>query len=145
MTLSNPIEAALNPLHEALRNAADHARDFAELAEDVSLVNLLRTLADRHAKQAGKLERMIRKAGLPKMPDPERQLIARSLVHLKARLTGDRHAALVKAQQAAEQEIVSAGSAAMQTELPKPARQLIARIIESVVKDQGELAQSMPD
>ena len=142
--MSNEVETALNPLHVALRTASDHARDFAELADDAGLASLFRTLAGRHAAQADQLEHQIREDGLPKMPDPERELITRSLAHLKARLTEDRDAALVKAQQSAEQEIVRAGSAALETALPEPARQLIGRILEAVLNDQAELARVKP-
>jgi uncharacterized protein (TIGR02284 family) len=144
VTLRNPIELALNPLHVALRKAADYYRDSAEIAEDPALAALLRELASKRQARAQEVEEHIRQIGLPRMPDPERLTIGKMITHVMAAFSDDRRAVLLKSQQPLEQEIAQASVAALQEQLPEETRQLVHAIAEDVINSQDQLANLSP-
>jgi hypothetical protein len=139
MSLRHKIESALNLVHIALRKSSDYADDAAGIVDDATLAALLRDLARRRQDQARRLETQIRKVGFPQMPDPERQLVGKSIQHLKAALVKDRDAALLKAQHASEKEIAESCAAATRMDLPEEIARWLGRLKEDAVQQGQDL------
>ena len=68
--LIDPIEVALNDLHQALREQADHLDDAATLLETDAASGLFRSLAAERRQMALDLEPHILKIALPKSSNP---------------------------------------------------------------------------
>ena len=141
MTTKNEMEAVLNDVHVTVLAGADYARDSIQHAQDPRLKEVLRALEARRAAQASAVEGHIRQVGLPQMPDPERQLIGRSLTHLKSAFVQNGDVALVEAQQKSDSEIVEACTKALDVDLPEELHRLLGAIVDDVIEHKPELAR----
>jgi uncharacterized protein (TIGR02284 family) len=136
----DPVESALNEIHVALLKAADHYQHSASIADEPGMAALFRELASKRQQQAETLQEHIRQVGLPRMPDPEQEMVGNVFTRVKAALSEDPEATLVQSQQPLEQAIAQAAVAALQEDLRSPTRQFVHGIVEDVISAQDRLA-----
>ncbi|BFM19210.1 hypothetical protein [Gilvimarinus japonicus] len=96
--LRNDLQVALNDLHVALMESADHYRYAAEFVSDALTGELFETLAEARDLLADEAEEAIRDSGdLPSVPDVDRETGEQLLQRLEAVFSAD-EAADVMAQ-----------------------------------------------
>ncbi|MDO3386319.1 hypothetical protein QWI17_10760 [Gilvimarinus sp. SDUM040013] len=96
--LRNDVQVALNDLHVALLESADHYRYAAEFVTCELASELFKTLAEARDLLASEAEEAIRARGdLPSVPDPDRETGEQLLQRLEAFFSAD-EAADVMAQ-----------------------------------------------
>jgi uncharacterized protein (TIGR02284 family) len=123
-------QIALNGAIEASLNAAHVHEEGAELiGENGTDLRRLAALRRRHAQI---LAAHLRQLGdLPKEPDPEYQVAADLLSHIKAALAENERAQAMARSQEAEDHFAAALQEALQQNLPPDCRDDVERILAS--------------
>lgn len=136
MILKDPADVALNRLHVALCKAADQYEHSASIAADPKISAFFRELALERKSMAKTLEEHIRKIGLPRLPNPEREGLEKLATTLKTAVAGDRDAALINDQKTLEQNISVACTASLQERLLDSTREFVTSIAERILAAQ---------
>jgi hypothetical protein len=127
-------QLALNAAIEACLHAAHVHEDSAQLIEDESLG--LRQLAAECRRDAATLAEHLRRLGdLPPEPDPEYELAADVISHIKGALAEDDRREAIERSKAAEQALATALRDALQRDLPADCR----RDVEQILGSRGQL------
>jgi hypothetical protein len=126
-------QLALTAAIEACLHAAHVHEDGAQLLGDDSMG--LRQLAAARRRDAEKLAEHLRRLGdLPPEPDPEYEMAADVISHIKGALADDDRRQALERSNAAEQALAAALREALQQELPPDCRREIERILSSQVQ-----------
>ncbi|WP_041522118.1 hypothetical protein [Gilvimarinus agarilyticus] len=103
--LRTELQVALNDLHVALMESADHYRYAAEFVTDERTGKLFETLAEARDLLADEAEEAIRDAGdLPSVPDADRETGEHLLQRLEAVFSADQAADVMAQRLEGEQE-----------------------------------------
>lgn len=126
-------QLALSAAIEACLHAAHVHEDGAQLLGDDTVG--LRQLAAARRRDAEKLAEHLRRLGdLPPQPDPEYEVAADVISHIKGALADDDRRQALERSNAAEQALAAALREALQQELPPDCRREIERILSSQVQ-----------
>ena len=126
-------QLALSAAIEACLHAAHVHEDGAQLLGDDTVG--LRQLAAARRRDAEKLAEHLRRLGdLPPEPDPEYEVAADVISHIKGALADDERRQALERSNAAEQALAAALREALQEELPPDCRREIERILSSQVQ-----------
>jgi hypothetical protein len=126
-------QLALTAAIEACLHAAHAHEDGAQLLGDDSVG--LRQLAAARRRDAEKLAEHLRRLDdLPPEPDPEYQMAADVISHIKGALADDERRQALERSNAAEQALATALREALQQDLPPDCRREIERILSSQVQ-----------
>ena len=139
--LIDPIKAALDSLHEALREEADHFNYAATLFEGRQSAEVFRALAAERTEMADEVEGEIRKRGLPKAADPDKEWVSNLVTRAKAVFSADDQAAVVAERQKNEQELVRRLTAALQVDLEQETRECLEQILPRLLQAQDQLRE----
>jgi hypothetical protein len=128
--LRNDRQVALSGAIEACLHAAHVHEDGADLSAEDSA--RLRQLAARRREDAEILAAHLRRLGdLPKEPDPEYEIAADLMRHIKAALAEDQRVQVVARSQDAENRLAAALEQALAQDLPPDCRGDLERILAS--------------
>jgi hypothetical protein len=123
-------QLALTAAIEACLHAAHVHEDGAALIGDADAG--LRQLAAKRRHDAEKLAEHLRRLGdLPPEPDPEYQIAADVLSHIKGALADDDQGQALERSNVAEAALAAALREALQQELPPDCRREVERILSS--------------
>ncbi len=123
-------QLALNEAVEASLHAAHVHEDGAELLGDDTLG--LRQLAAQRRRDADILAEHVRRLGdLPMEPDPEYEVAADVVSHIKAALAEDNRRQVVERSNEAEEALAAALREALRHDLPPDARRDVERVLSS--------------
>ena len=123
-------QLALNAAIEACLHAAHVHEDGAQLMEDDSFG--LRQLAALRRHDAETIAEHVRRLGdLPREPDPEYELAADVISHIKGALTADDRREAIERSNWAEQALAAALGEALRLDLPEDCRRDLERILAS--------------
>jgi hypothetical protein len=126
-------QLALTAAIEACLHAAHVHEDGAQLLGEDTVG--LRQLAAARRRDAAKLAEHLRRLGdLPPEPDPEYEMAADVISHIKGALVDDERRQALERSNAAEQALADALRAALQQDLPPDCRREIERILSSQVQ-----------
>ena len=126
------IGSSLDAAIEACLHAAHVHEDGAQLLGD-DTVGLRQLAAAR--RDAEKLAEHLRRLGdLPPEPDPEYEVAADVISHIKGALADDDRRQALERSNAAEQALAAALREALQQDLPPDCRREIERILSSQVQ-----------
>jgi hypothetical protein len=126
-------QLALTAAIEACLHAAHVHEDGADLIGDDAVG--LRQLAAARRRDAEKLAEHLRRLGdLPPEPDPEYQMAADVISHIKGALADDERREALERSNAAEEALAAALREALQQDLPPDCRREIERILGSQVQ-----------
>jgi hypothetical protein len=126
-------QLALTAAIEACLHAAHVHEDGADLIGDDAAG--LRQLAAARRRDAEKLAEHLRGLGdLPPEPDPEYQMAADVISHIKGALADDERREALERSNAAEEALAAALREALQQDLPPDCRRDIERILGSQVQ-----------
>ena len=126
-------QVALNQAIEACCTPPHVHEDGAQLLGDDTVG--LRQLAAARRRDAEKLAEHLRRLGdLPPEPDPEYEVAADVISHIKGALADDDRRQALERSNAAEQALAAALREALQQELPPDCRREIERILSSQVQ-----------
>ena len=126
-------QLALSAAIEACLHAAHVHEDGAQLLGDDTVG--LRQLAAARRRDAEKLAEHLRRLGdLPPEPDPEYEVAADVISHIKGALADDDRRQALERSNVAEQALAAALREALQQELPPDCRREIERILSSQVQ-----------
>ena len=126
-------QLALSAAIEACLHAAHVHEDGAQLLGDDTVG--LRQLAAARRRDAEKLAEHLRRLGdLPPEPDPEYEVAADVISHIKGALADDDRRQALERSNAAEQALAAALREALQQELPPDCRREIERILSAQVQ-----------
>ena len=126
-------QLALSAAIEACLHAAHVHEDGAQLLGDDTVG--LRQLAAARRRDAEKLAEHLRRLGdLPPEPDPEYEVAADVISHIKGALADDDRRQALERSNAAEQALAAALREALQQELPPDCRHEIEQILSSQVQ-----------
>jgi hypothetical protein len=126
-------QLALTAAIEAGLHAAHVHEDGAQLIGDDTVG--LRQLAAERRRDAEKLAEHLRQLGdLPPEPDPEYEMAADVISHIKGALADDDRRQALERSNAAEQALAEALRQALQQDLPPDCRREIERILSSQVQ-----------
>lgn len=120
----------MNDLVVACQASVDDYEQSAELAELPALAEWLRAVALYRQRLVPQLEEQVRELNdLPRMPDPEMQLLDQAVTRFKAALpTGGRQQVLEERREADEDMLALARSAQREA-LPKAALDILGQLI----------------
>ena len=123
-------QLALNEAVEASLHAAHVHEDGAELLGDDMLG--LRRLAAQRRRDAEILAEHVRRLGdLPMEPDPEYEVAADVVSHIRAALAEDRRRLVIERSNEAEEALAAALREALRHDLPPDARRDVERVLNS--------------
>lgn len=126
-------QLALTAAIEACLHAAHVHEDGAQLIEDDTVG--LRQLAAGRRRDAEKIAEHLRRLGdLPPEPDPEYEIAADVISHIKGALADDNRRQALERSNAAEQALAAALREALQQDLPPDCRREIERVLGSQVQ-----------
>ena len=126
-------QLALSAAIEACLHAAHVHEDGAQLLGDDTVG--LRQLAAARRRDAEKLAEHLRRLGdLPPEPDPEYEVAADVISHIKGALADDDRRQALERSNAAEEALAVALREALPQELPSDCRREIERILSSQVQ-----------
>lgn len=104
--LRNDLQVALNDLHVALLESADHYRYSAEFVDEPSTRELFTSIAQARDILTKETEQAIRTSGdLPSVPDVDRKTGEQLLERLAAAFSSDQTAELINQRLAADTEL----------------------------------------
>ncbi|MDO3383081.1 hypothetical protein [Gilvimarinus algae] len=88
--LRNDVQVALNDVHVAFMESADHYRDAADFLNKASVSRGLIAIAEQRDQLVGDIEKAIRDSGdLPSVPDTDRETGEQLIQHLTAMFSAD--------------------------------------------------------
>ena len=123
-------QLSLNEAVEASLHAAHVHEDGAELLGDDMLG--LRRLAAQRRRDAEILAEHVRRLGdLPMEPDPEYEVAADVVSHIRAALAEDRRRLVIERSNEAEEALAAALREALRHDLPPDARRDVERVLNS--------------
>ena len=137
--LIDPIEVALNDLHQALREQADHLDDAATLLETDAASGLFRSLAEERRQMALDLEPHILKIALPKSSNPEKELVQKIITRAKAAFSSDERSSIIRERLRADEQLNRRVTTALRESVTPELRHLLAGMAERLSQRQGEL------
>lgn len=134
-------QAALNDVIVACKEAADGYDDAATLIGDPTLAARFSDYGRQRREAAAELEDHIRRLGdLPRTPDADSETIERLVTHLKAALSSDERAALLREREDAETEIGRRVADALDRDLPEETKAVLRRLALAVSEAAQHLA-----
>lgn len=126
-------QLALNAAIEACLHAAHVHEDSARLIEDDTLG--LRQLAELRRQGAETIAEHVRRLGdLPPEPDPEYELAADVISHIKGALAEDDRREAIERSNGAEEALAAALRDALRQDLPPDCRRDVERVLSSQVQ-----------
>lgn len=134
-------QVALNDVIVACKEAADGYDDAATLIGDPTLAARFSDYGRQRREAAAELEDHIRRLGdLPRTPDADSETIERLVTHLKAALSSDERAALLREREDAETEIGRRVADALDRDLPEETKAVLRRLALAVSEAAQHLA-----
>jgi hypothetical protein len=126
-------QLALHAAIEGCLHAAHVHEDGAQLMEDDSLG--LRQLAAGRRRDAETIAEHVRRLGdLPPEPDPEYEMAADVISHLRGALAEDNRRQAIARSNGAEQALAAALREALRQDLPPDCRRDVERVLSSQVQ-----------
>lgn len=137
-------QVALNDLHMALVESAEHYRDAAASADDAALSDFLSDTAASRERDGHRVAALLRELDdLPKHPESDKQTIDTLLNHLGAAVMGDRDRALVQQRLEGDARLEDVIQAALAQDLPDHSLSIVEHIGENLRGQRTKLQQKL--
>ena len=105
--LRSDAQVALNDLHMALQESADHYRYAADILQDAAASDVGKTLAEERRTLAVQVADAIRQSGeLPGAPDPDREAAEQIRERFETMVGDDEVSAIMAHRQQGEEELL---------------------------------------
>lgn len=139
--LLNDEQVALAEVDERCRATAARYADAAGMIDDTDLAVRFRALCEARERFAARLEEEMRALDvLPRSPGSEIEELRSFATHLKAAVSAEEAQVLVEGAEAAERELETAVSAALNHEFSPPVRLLLEELRDTVDCVRADLA-----
>lgn len=132
----------VNELAVACQASVDAYEQAAQLVESPTLAEWLRAVARHRERLVPLFEEQVRELDdLPRVPDPEMQLVEQALTRFKAALPMGGHHRVLDERIQADQDMLALAKSARKEALPHAARRLLDNFVTHLEITLGTLAK----